>query len=670
MLTRMFCLTLLSMLVAAFSHGEPRRISPDTAYEYQIYQQAYFSHWQPQTALDMLLRVPDTSMQRQPDGSLQVQLHGMDRSYLAVLIDGYPLAGNGENNNRSLSQIPASLIDTIEIIPNSVADLDAHGGAAGIINITLKHSNTEQSQVAASVAGEPVNYSASLLKSVTPVWGQLNVIADLRQQKRRFSIEENNHQQDTIAEDQSHTVSLSYQNPTSQPIRFNSRLLYLHNDEQQQLSEDSVTPFLTSRTDSDTWRLDTSANGLYQDQSNNIRWQLQLLAEQFDASQQPQLQQRPQSQPQPQQPQSLEPDLDHREQRLQIGASLAEKIDEHHWKAGINLLSSDYQIDSFSTSPASSTASAHQIKAKQLSLHAYALDRWSVTQKLHFEAGFRMETHELEQRDQLIGEQEISGNTVWLPNLHLMYRYDDETRIGLSGSQSARHPDFAQRSLYRYRFNEFVFQGNTDLDIEVVSAIDLRYEYQHTRSAHRFTRIRLFHRSITNAIIDTEREEIIDDETLTIIEPQNSDVSAIQQGGELSGGLLLSPDLSLKASAGFYRSYLRATNNNQSQRLSNQPDYRLQASIDKHIQAWRGGAQWRYQGDSEERLNNVRQQDAIQTRSPGHTLDLYLNYRAQQWQASLTASQILASEEQYRSPGREFTITPDTLWRLSVALDF
>lgn len=661
MLTRMFCFVLPSLLIAAQGHGEHGRISPDTAYEYQLYQQAYFSHWQPQTALDMLLRIPDISSQRQPNGTLQIQLHGMDRSYLAILVNGYPLVGNGENNNRALSDIPASLINAIEIIPNSVADLDAQGGAAGVINIKLKHGDTPETQVSFGVAGEPLNYSASLFNADTFSWGQLSLVADTRQQQRTLSVEdstepsliEDSRTKDLISKNKSQSVHLSYESPLGQPLQLSSRLLYLHNDQQQNTS--LQRPFGRRQNESTTWRLDGAATGLWQDKSNNIRWRLHLLAEQFDEDEQ-----------------SLT-SFTRNEQRLQLGGSLAEKIDEHHWKAGLNLFSTDTDLQSPTTDTTlNDQRLLLQTDTQQLSLHAYALDRWSVTQRLQFEAGVRMETHELEQQNPASGQNETNGNTVWLPNVHLMYRYDDEIRIGLSGSQSARHPDLLQRTPYQIRSGDVIFRGNADLDIETVSALDLRYEYQHIRQPERFTYLRLFRRTISDAILETQRAA---ENQLVIVEPQNSDVSAIQQGAEFSSGYRLMPGLSLRTAAGVYRSFLRSSAGNDTRRLDNQPQYRLMLALDKTINAWKGGAQWRYQGNSETQRNNFTAQDddqslTAETRSPGHRVDFYLSYQAVSWQVGLTASPSLASEEKQRSAAGTVRLEPQPLWRLNASLSF
>ena len=83
------------------------------------------------------------AMQNLPGVTVQdgkVQLRGNDK--VAVLIDGKQNAVTGFGSQTGLDNIPASAIESIEIINNPSARYDANGNA-GIINIIYKKNRQE-----------------------------------------------------------------------------------------------------------------------------------------------------------------------------------------------------------------------------------------------------------------------------------------------------------------------------------------------------------------------------------------------------------------------------------------------------------------------------------------------------------------------------------------------
>ena len=669
------CRSLLLLILggAALSISVPacaatERISPDTAYEYQRYPAAFFDAWQPRTALDMVLRLPDTSLQQNRDGQLQVQLHGMDSSYLAILIDGHPLPGNGDNNNRTLEQIPASLIGAVEVYPNGISDLDARGGAAGSINLQLKHHHDPALEMQLQVGGEPLNSAAAFHIASQFDVGQLNLVADAGKARRQITAEDSSRLSSTDdrwssqLSDDSQAVHLRYDTPSDFPVKFSSTINYFNNDQQQrnqnrQRNDDKLA--LSSQRDRfQSWRLNNLASGHY----HNTLWQTQLLLENYHEEEK-----------------INSGTLQLTDQRIQLAASLAEQLDEHHWKAGLRLASSERELNSQLSDNIASQV--FDFRAEQHSLHAYALDRWQLTRNIQFEAGFRMETYQLKQIDRTRqlssrGEQETTGNTLWLPSFHLMYRYSDEWRLGASASQSARHPDLSQRIPYQVRQGDIELRGNGKLDAEVVSAMDARLEFRSRARRADFVTLRAVHRTINNAILDTLRSEQRNGETITVIEPQNSLVSGIQQGLELDGGYQLSTATTLRFAMAGYRSYLRATGTNETQRLANQPSFRTMLSIHHNWQPIELGGQWRFQGLSEEQLNDLDEQDEVLVSDIGHALELYLHYRQfpaqpeRGWQWGLTASQLLNDDRQLRSAEAAVRFHQSPLWQLSVKRRF
>ncbi|MEI8204440.1 MAG: TonB-dependent receptor family protein [Bacteroidota bacterium] len=83
------------------------------------------------TAVDVLQNVPSVTIDA--DGNLSLR----GNSNITVLIDGRPSTLSGSSRQAILDQIPASSIETIELITNPSAKYQAEG-MSGIINIKLK----------------------------------------------------------------------------------------------------------------------------------------------------------------------------------------------------------------------------------------------------------------------------------------------------------------------------------------------------------------------------------------------------------------------------------------------------------------------------------------------------------------------------------------------------
>lgn len=79
------------------------------------------------TAVDVMKNVPSVSVDL--DGNVT-----MRNNTPQVFVDGRP-------TTMSLNQIPADVIESVEIITNPSAKFDASGGTSGIINVVLKKIN-------------------------------------------------------------------------------------------------------------------------------------------------------------------------------------------------------------------------------------------------------------------------------------------------------------------------------------------------------------------------------------------------------------------------------------------------------------------------------------------------------------------------------------------------
>jgi outer membrane receptor protein involved in Fe transport len=103
------------------------------------------------SASDVLMNLPSVSVD--PEGN--VRLRGSNN--VRILIDGKPSGLVSFKGSSGLQQLPASMIETVEVITNPSARYEAEG-MAGVINIVLKKENTEGFNGSFEViAGDPTN---------------------------------------------------------------------------------------------------------------------------------------------------------------------------------------------------------------------------------------------------------------------------------------------------------------------------------------------------------------------------------------------------------------------------------------------------------------------------------------------------------------------------------
>ncbi|MGZ5135180.1 MAG: TonB-dependent receptor domain-containing protein [Flavitalea sp.] len=107
------------------------------------------------SATDILTNIPSVSVD--PEGN--VKLRGSDN--VRILIDGKPSGLVSFKGSSGLQQLPASMIDRVEIITNPSARYEAEGNA-GIINIILKKDKQQGFNGSIElITGYPVNLGAA-----------------------------------------------------------------------------------------------------------------------------------------------------------------------------------------------------------------------------------------------------------------------------------------------------------------------------------------------------------------------------------------------------------------------------------------------------------------------------------------------------------------------------
>ncbi|HEY8507881.1 MAG TPA: TonB-dependent receptor, partial [Steroidobacteraceae bacterium] len=100
----------------------------------------YFERFEPLTVGDMLKRVPGVGFLSDVLEYDGVRMRGLDSGYTKVMINGRKVPGSGVDRSFWVDRIPAELVERIEIVRSSSADVSAEG-IGGALNIVLKQDS-------------------------------------------------------------------------------------------------------------------------------------------------------------------------------------------------------------------------------------------------------------------------------------------------------------------------------------------------------------------------------------------------------------------------------------------------------------------------------------------------------------------------------------------------
>ncbi|WP_430460067.1 TonB-dependent receptor plug domain-containing protein [Thalassolituus sp. LLYu03] len=637
--------------VPAATQALPQSVA-GVAYPQEIYYTRDLRFYAPMTLLDLLRQLPGITVGWQPDGQAEIQLHGIDGRYLSILINGQPLLGAGGNNVLTTRQIPASLVNHIEIDRSARADLHQGGASAGTINVILNDAYQNDGlllSAGGTVLNTRVAGAVHLHDGENPV--RLSAEQRLLRDESGGATEADGFNGDWQAFDRelSRDLLLSFNTLLNDRHPFSLYLMQLKGDGEQRLT--GSYPLNRPSTEIDPDLRDVRSEREYQRTTQRIGSDMSLswghlafkawgLAEQFD------------------QDMSLSQNLPVAaaqttqidDSRYQFGASLSETRYEHHWSVGLSVEQSKRVHGSLSdailTSNSERSGLPYQYDLKENMLSAFALDRWDLSPSTEFEAGVHVDTYEISLDPDTTGESEVATDTHWLPTLHLMHRLGPGKRLRISASQSNREPDLADRVPYEFRQGTTVWRGNGELEPELISNIDVGYEQNFQRPASALSDrnsgfyLRAFQRIFNRTIYESVATEVAGAESLTVLMPKNAPGNAILRGAELD--LEFYPgiqDLRLDLGAGLYHSQMQTTEELTGRyRLTNQPDYMLRIGLHHQpLPGLRYGGNWHAQGGSEQLLPGDTGY-VVQRTSDIQSLDLYAEYQwSPSWHVLLTA---------------------------------
>ncbi|MAD45010.1 MAG: hypothetical protein CMI02_00380 [Oceanospirillaceae bacterium] len=634
-------LLVTGVLVPACSLALPQ-VSSNTAYPQEVYSARDLRFYNPQTLYDLLRHLPGVTLGQQSNGKTEIQLHGLDSSYLTILINGQPLLGDRENNILSTRQIPAAMIDHILIDRNPRADL-IQSGSAGTINVVLSDAYGGDGLLL-SAGGQPLSSRQAFAAHLSGDKHPLRLFGEHRLHRYNThgdtDTEDGNHGSwESSQREQSESLHLSYN--TLLQNRHPLSLYLLQSEHEHTENLDGV--YALNRPDIQSAPVFSDVHSQQQGERRNqraggnliINWrhlslETSFVAEQFSLDHQ--LRQ--------QTPEAAWQRSDIDDSRYQLGAQLRETVAEHRWSAGLSF-EQRKRIATGSGSAILTTNSDrsglpynYDVKENRIGLHL--LDRWQVTDSTHFEAGFRMESHEVS-LDSFSGSEAsgIDTSTYWLPSFHLMHRLTNQSRVRISVSQSVKEPEISEQVPYEFRQGNIIWRGNDALEAELISNFDLSYEYNFMRQASARTDrnsglyIRAFQRIINRAIYQGISTETSTPSPLTVLTSQNNEGNSILRGVELDVEFYPGiEDMRIDIGAGAYHSEMQTDGLlNQRYQLPNQPGYMVRlAFIHQPLAGLRYGGNWRYQ-DGSDRFLPDESGYLVQSSSPRQNLDIFVEFQ-------------------------------------------
>lgn len=135
------------------------------------------------TAGDILKNMPSVAMGGSPNQNRDIRFRGLGKGYTLVLINGRNVGISGNNRETVLDMIPASQIESIEILSQPGADIQSDG-MNGVVNIILKKNAQLGTSGSAFLAADNLGgYDANI--TFNQKSGPIQVMASIEKLKRQ-----------------------------------------------------------------------------------------------------------------------------------------------------------------------------------------------------------------------------------------------------------------------------------------------------------------------------------------------------------------------------------------------------------------------------------------------------------------------------------------------------
>ncbi len=515
----------ITKLEAVTSYGEQtalqqRQQSPNSIV---VIDQAQIERFNDATAGDVLRRLPGVLFGGAPGENKDVRIRGLDKEYSQVLINGRRIPGGGEKREFQLDQLPAQLIERIEVIRAPTADMDAQG-IAGTINIILKTIPSEP--LFSITAGASLLKDGDIKPNINLTYGgqedDFGYLLNLNVQQRQLT--KNKTKQSFKADGSADKSETEHEDKQFDELQFAPSFSWTLSDKDQL----SIEPLLLVSDEDKTkdklkFKSDGSIDGkeLEQEEKQRLNWALYgQWQHQYGSGNEfslgINLQESKEDKEKVKTAYKGEDNLDKIENEIEDKSdqewalTLKNKNyigEQHTLVTGIEFIDKERNKNKIrtetkkgETKPKSEAKDKYNINEQRF--NAYILDEYSLSERQLLTPGIRFEWTDTRVTSSS-ETNSTSTDSFWSPSLHYLFNWTEATNIRASITNTARRPKFDDMAPYVESKDGTLDKpdkaGNPDLIPETATGFDVGIDHYFAKQAGNIG-LNVFYRDIDDKI--------------------------------------------------------------------------------------------------------------------------------------------------------------------------
>ncbi len=557
---------------------------------------------------EVIRRMPSVSFGGPPGENNDARIRGLGKEYTQILIDGQPVPGR----EFAIDQIPAHMVERIEIIRTTTANID-NQGIAGTVNIILKKlPDARVAKWSAGLGTMPDAPGDGRMWNLGATYGngddrfryQLDATGQNRfgvrtKDRRDFAnglgVMTNRENDFEVREHSEGALSarLNWQLDAQDSVRLDPRLTYSREDKRRdRLKKADLSD--AERMEQVKTREYFGLNGQWQRTLDaDARYTLGFNLQRIDIDTDKHEFKGKAGQPFSALPNYAGGNDDRiREDGVSVRATTQQRVAEiHALDLGVELFGNSWQSDKVSWKQRDrSDAASNRFSVREHKLAAYVQDEILIGERHVFTPGLRAEYVRTRVRAN-DAAYESSSDLQTSPSLHWLSNLDDVTNWRASVSRSIRRPKFddlaAQTELRDGTLDKPDKAGNPGLAPESTWAVESSLErYFDDRAG--VASVNVFHRYLHDLI---EKEIDVDGASGRFVERPVNTARARTWGIEFDGSYRFRFDgghgLTLRGNYSRLKSATKDATTGRSRPINDQPDYILNAGIDYEYRPWK-----------------------------------------------------------------------------------
>lgn len=620
----------------------------------------YFERFEPLTVGDMLKRVPGVGFLSDVLEYDGVRMRGLDAGYTKILINGRKVPGSGVDRSFFVDRIPAELVERIEIVRSSSADVSAEG-IGGALNIVLKQDADLQGGYARAGAlyfdddkvrgtfggvlgGEAGDYRYTLGVNAQGRHNPKSKVTNFADEDGAFSARE---LESDVRDGTDYSFNGSLRGPLGPfDLALNGSFVLTDREEHEhvqtfELDDDELVLDELEAQAEDIEQRNYAVDarlalpvgeGKTELELSYARFEDDVLATEFEAD--------------PGDPLVPVQREINDSSDSETGATLSHtfNLGGGSLKLGVDYLDKTrdgnitaFEIDGDEIEDDTAPNGIYTIDERRLDPFVKYDARFGA---LHLEGGFRLETTDVKVRG--AGGSASRSYDVASPSLHLKWAVSDSTRLYTSLARTVRRPDFdliVPYDLEEEPAEEDSLRGNPALEPERAWGIDAGFEHRLGREG--IVGLNFFYRDIDDVIELTATGEASGNGGFVFTPRNVNDGKA--WGAELDASMPLSAlgldRTGIFLNAAWLDSEIVDPVLGIERRFQNQPDYIVNAGFIQSVPAWGAafGATYRKQGSGEQVVLGETRRTAYDG-----DLEMFVEKRfGETWTARLAVSNLL-----------------------------